>query len=438
MGRIAALLLALPSLVASVPVSPLGWSVEELDALMRAESSDKSSLGHGYVNAYGPLLGPWRQQVRTVLEIGIGAVKMVRTDGSPMHANMGTWLSSKTGSSYRPGASLRAWSGFFPNARVVGVDIDAEVVDAVNGAKMPRIEAIHGDTQQLVSFRTKLAAATIARGGCDIIIDDGLHSWSGQQQTLITLWPYLRHGGYYFVEDVFWTWGMDAWKAALASSNGALLDTIANEHACVALPSILPLASRGNASMKGPHPVPPSPWRLLWPLPDVCVWSNRYRIIESSHPLALPVGATHAQGSNPGALILLTKPTTTSGAVDELGAPDGGASGAGGAGGARCGTWTKVSSNLASIGQEVGRADSTCAGRHKTLSEAQKVTTHRRSPPLYNTCYDPDRCRSPAQPHARAHSYRRVSTRYARSRRAASSVSRVHRRRVCPIRRVAV
>ena len=200
---------------------PLGWSVEGLDALMRAEHSDKSTAGHGYVHAYAPLLGPWRNDVRCVVEIGIGAVNQAKRDGSPMYANMGTWEKSSRGKGYKPGASLRAWAAYFPSARVLGVDIDAEVVDAVNEAKLPRVSALAADTQQLDAFRSKLDSS-VPRGSCDIIVDDGLHTWEGQQKTLLALWPYLRRGGYYFVEDVFWTWTYAATHDVTASVSAAL------------------------------------------------------------------------------------------------------------------------------------------------------------------------------------------------------------------------
>ena len=36
----------------------------------------------------------------------------------------------------------------------------------------------------------------------DIIIDDGSHKFGDQEATLHTLWPRLRPGGFYIVEDM--------------------------------------------------------------------------------------------------------------------------------------------------------------------------------------------------------------------------------------------
>jgi hypothetical protein len=36
----------------------------------------------------------------------------------------------------------------------------------------------------------------------DIVIDDGDHSPAGQERTLLTLWPIVKPGGYYIIEDM--------------------------------------------------------------------------------------------------------------------------------------------------------------------------------------------------------------------------------------------
>ena len=77
------------------------------------------------------------------------------------------------------------------------------------------MSALAADSQQLDAFRSRLDSS-VPRGSCDLIVDDGLHSWEGQQNTLLALWPYLRRGGYYFVEDVFWTWTCAAAHSATA------------------------------------------------------------------------------------------------------------------------------------------------------------------------------------------------------------------------------
>ena len=236
----------------------LPWSVEILDAIMRDEKTDKNSLGHAYVNAYAPLLGPWRGRVRRLVEVGIGSLN------SRNAAHMSFWAKHSLGKGhgYRPGASLRSWSRFFPYANITGIDIDNQIVAAVNGdARFPRVNAVHTNTQYPEKVRMDLEIAQISNGSCDIIIDDGLHTWEGQQNTLVTMWPYLRPGGYYFVEDT----GFVGFGEAMAQNAGRGMKLVSNLEAHA-------IFSVGNA-------------------------------------VPLPVGTFTDQTHFGGALILLTKPT---------------------------------------------------------------------------------------------------------------------------------
>ena len=38
--------------------------------------------------------------------------------------------------------------------------------------------------------------------GMDLIIDDGDHTSAGQLETIAAMWPKLKPGGYYFIEDI--------------------------------------------------------------------------------------------------------------------------------------------------------------------------------------------------------------------------------------------
>ena len=60
--------------VAQVP--PEAWSTELLERLMQQEGTDKQhrAPGHGYVQTYAAMLGPWRTSLRAMAEIGIGTL----------------------------------------------------------------------------------------------------------------------------------------------------------------------------------------------------------------------------------------------------------------------------------------------------------------------------------------------------------------------------
>jgi hypothetical protein len=99
-----------------------------IGALLDAEGSDK---GLWYGGLYGVLLEPSREQIRCVVEIGIGTVI----------PEVASTMFGIGNDNYRPGGSLRAWRDFLPNAAVHGVDVAADLSTLVRVGS-PRIFAI--------------------------------------------------------------------------------------------------------------------------------------------------------------------------------------------------------------------------------------------------------------------------------------------------------
>lgn len=95
------------------------------------------------------------------------------------------------------GGSLRMWEEFFPEARIVGLDIDPSTLFSYG-----RINS-HLCDQRNLSDLTKIATHYTDLGGFDIIIDDGSHIPSDQAFTANFLVPYLSPGGWYIIEDVW-------------------------------------------------------------------------------------------------------------------------------------------------------------------------------------------------------------------------------------------
>ena len=87
--------------------------VQELAELFNRHGSDKSSR-HNYHLLYAPLLAPRRRNRLHLLEIGIG------TNNPDVVSTMGA--------SGKPGASLRAFRDFCPQAQVFGADIDRRIL----------------------------------------------------------------------------------------------------------------------------------------------------------------------------------------------------------------------------------------------------------------------------------------------------------------------
>lgn len=136
---------------------------------------------HSYADVYASLLEHCRFHVETIFECGIGSTR------AEIQSNM-----SATG---RPGASLRAWRDYFPNARILGADIDSSTL-----FEEDRIETFSVDQTEPVSIQEMWHRAGYPI--LDIAIDDGLHTPHAAQTLLRETWHLLRAGGLYFIEDV--------------------------------------------------------------------------------------------------------------------------------------------------------------------------------------------------------------------------------------------
>lgn len=155
-----------------------GTPVEaDLDAIGRKHGTDKSSLGHDYLRAYERILGAWRHDAFSMLEIGI----------------------------YQH-ASIRTWHEYFDRASIVGVDIEARTAPP----DLDRYRFVQG-SQADGRFLAGLASATTFR----LIVEDGSHLWGHQVFTFETLFPYLEPGGVYICEDLHTSFGSfrDAYAA---------------------------------------------------------------------------------------------------------------------------------------------------------------------------------------------------------------------------------
>lgn len=148
-------------------LTPIGWpSVEAitLDEIAVLDGTDKSSVEHDYVRQYERAFDRFRHMPIDVLEIGV--------------AN---------------GASLRMWERYFSQARLVGVDIIPECVRHQGGRKVVKI-----GSQTDIAFLDML----IGKYSPSIIIDDGSHQADHIEITLKRLFPSLRPGGCYVIEDL--------------------------------------------------------------------------------------------------------------------------------------------------------------------------------------------------------------------------------------------
>lgn len=158
-------------------------SRRSIKELLDREGSDK---GQWYGGLYDALLQPHREAIRCVVEVGIGTML------AEAPSSMLGWGSKN----FRPGASLRAWRDFLPNAEIYGVDVapDTQFTDE------PRIQTYlcdSTDAGQVAGFFARIAPARP-----DLAIDDGFHEVSAQIRTLKNFLPLVLPGGLYVLEDV--------------------------------------------------------------------------------------------------------------------------------------------------------------------------------------------------------------------------------------------
>lgn len=125
--------------------------------------TDKAT--HLYMSVYERLLGPGSPNILRLLEIGV-----------------------------QNGNSIRMWLKLLPNAHVYAIDYD------------PAAQWLFKNDPRVTVFTAFQQDPAIANlfGPCslDVIVDDGGHFLELQRDSLQILWPCLKVGGLYFVEDI--------------------------------------------------------------------------------------------------------------------------------------------------------------------------------------------------------------------------------------------
>jgi hypothetical protein len=145
------------------------FSPRDLTSLAIIYQTDKWGR-HAYTPIYTQWFGPLRYKPIHLLEIGVGG-------NTRAHAG---------------GNSLRMWKYYFPKGMITGIDIHDK-----SALKEHRIHIYQGnqaDASFLIYVNTK-------EGPFDIIIDDGSHMQSHIIASFETLFPLLKPGGIYVIED---------------------------------------------------------------------------------------------------------------------------------------------------------------------------------------------------------------------------------------------
>jgi hypothetical protein len=96
---------------------------------------------------------------------------------------------------YVPGASLRAFREYLPNANIYGADIDRDIL-----FNEDRIQTSYVDQLEYSTFENM--SNNFGNKKFDIIIDDGLHSIGANLNTLVFALQNLKDFGWIVIEDI--------------------------------------------------------------------------------------------------------------------------------------------------------------------------------------------------------------------------------------------
>lgn len=155
-----------------------------LDVLAIKYGTDKASNHHGFASIYESYLSSFKDSKISIIECGVGGYQYPD----------------------RGGESLRMWYEYFPNAKLIGIDIHPK-----EGIINDRTEFWEGSQID----RGLLSAIIEREAGAEkrIVIDDASHVNPLTIATFEIVFPLLKSGDLYFVEDVhssYWSeWGYE-------------------------------------------------------------------------------------------------------------------------------------------------------------------------------------------------------------------------------------
>jgi hypothetical protein len=173
--------------------------MKTLSEISKKYPTDKDFTHNYYNAAYEEALGSIRDQVSLLCEIGIG----------------GFW--EEVG--WVPGNSLKVWRDYFPNAKILGLDINLHEIKDSERITTEWFDQSRRDL--VIEYSKKLQ-------NYDVIIDDGSHNVYDQQITFAYFFRSLKSGGVYILEDLHssievevpekaqtWGWGIPGYVTPL-------------------------------------------------------------------------------------------------------------------------------------------------------------------------------------------------------------------------------
>lgn len=145
-----------------------------LESATALESGDPAANPLSYWKHYDEFISRHQIEPRTILEVGI-------------------WK----------GQSSQVLSNAFPESKIVGIDID---LSRLAGLRLPNVTFVEGD--QTSPQDLDRAIQQFGSNGIDLVIDDSAHFGFFSETTFWHLFPHVRSGGGYCIED----WGTGYWS----------------------------------------------------------------------------------------------------------------------------------------------------------------------------------------------------------------------------------
>ena len=143
---------------------------------------DITKSWHNYTTFYYSIFNELRDKTLRIFELGLG------TNNTNIPSNMGE--------NGRPGASLYGWREFFHNSDIFGADIDAGILFNTD-----KIKTFYCD-QTNPQIIQKMWNETDLQENFDIIIEDGLHTFSANVCFFENSIHKLKPNGYFIIEDI--------------------------------------------------------------------------------------------------------------------------------------------------------------------------------------------------------------------------------------------
>jgi hypothetical protein len=137
-----------------------------LNEIALKTEADKGSNYHNYTEFYSQYLSPLKEKPIKFLEIGI----------------------------FR-GASVKMWEKYFPNADLHFIDITFQNVEYFSNRSHYHL-CDQSNPDQLKQFIHSTG------GDFDVILDDGGHTMVQQITSFCILFPHIKNGGIYIIEDL--------------------------------------------------------------------------------------------------------------------------------------------------------------------------------------------------------------------------------------------